>query len=438
MALSDDNRLRRELTDLKNRIEELERFEQDRLEAEKALRRSEAKYRGLFEHILEGVYQTYPDGTIMSANPALVKMLGYASEKELCAKATAKKLYVDPEERRALLRKLDKDGVLRNVEFELRRKDGKTICVLENARVVREEDKKSHHYEGVLTDITSRKQTELELKKAHERLEATLDALPDILFTVDKKGTILDFRAPEPELLAVKPESFLGKTVRECLPKKVATVVMGAIGKASKKGKHIGAVYSLETDGRTGWFELSIAAQGDYRKKDCLFVALVRDITARKNSEDKLREKTDELERERKTLAEKNITLKNILEQIDRQRRDIQTLLYRDFEKEVIPLLNRLKRKADSGLREELDILSRTIDAVLARDSDEFKLNFSRLTSRESEICDYIKNGMSSKEISEKLSISTLTVAKHREKIRHKLGLAQQGMSLATFLRSHS
>jgi len=368
----------------------------------------------------------------------LVKMLGYASEKELCAKATAKRLYVNPEERKELLRKLDKDGVLRNVEFGLRRKDGKTICVLENARVVREDDGKSYHYEGVLTDITSRKNTELELKEAHERLEATLDALPDILFTVDKKGTILDFRAPDPELLAVDPETFLGKTVRECLPKKVSSVVMDAIGKASKKGRHIGAVYSLETDGRNGWFELSIAAQGDYRKKDCLFVALVRDITARKNSEDKLLEKTDELERERKTLAEKNITLKNILEQIDRQRRDIQTLLYHDFEKEVVPLLNRLKRKADSGMRKDLEVLGKTIDAVLARDSDEFKLNFARLTSRESEICEYIKNGMSSKEISEKLSISTLTVAKHREKIRQKLGLAQKGMSLATFLRSHS
>ena len=432
-----DRKIRDELIRLKGRIEELAQIEQERTEAERALRESEAKYRGLFENILEGVYQTRPDGRILSANPALVKMLGYKSEADLIEDASAKNLYVDPDERKVLLKKLEREGVLRNVEFNLRRKDGKTICVLENARVVWDADRKHFHYEGVLTDITSRKKTERELKRAHERLEATLNTLPDLFFLVDKKGIILDFRAPQPELLARKPEEFLGKSVNEIIPREASAIIMNAIKKATKQGRHFGSVYSLELHGGVEWFELSLSAQGDPKKKDCIFVALVRNITERKANEDKLREQAEQLKEERQALSEKNIALKHILEQISSQRQDIQAKLYSDFEASVLPLLDKLKKKAANSYAGDIDNIVSTIEAVLARDSDEFKRKFSRLSARESEICDYIKDGLSSKEIAGILSISELTIAKHREKIRRKLGLAGRDISLATYLRSH-
>jgi len=432
-----DRKIRSELLTLRKRIDDLARIEQERSEAEKALRESEAKYRGLFENILEGVYQTRPDGKIMSANPALVKMLGYKTEEELIKEASAKSLYVDPKERKALLKKLNKEEVLRDVEFSLRRKDGKEICVLENARVVWDTDRKNYHYEGVLTDITNRKKTERDLQKAHERLEATLDTLPDLFFLVDKKGKILDFRAPQPEMLALHPEDFLGKTVNETLPREAAAIIMNSIKRASQKGKHFGSIYSLKLPEGTGWFELSIAVQGNPRRKDCTFVALVRNITERKKNEDKLREQAEQLKEERKALSDKNIALKQILEQISTQRQEIQAKLYSDFETSVLPLLARLKKRIANTHAGDVDSIVSTIEAVLARDSDDYRRKYARLSSRESEICDYIRDGLSTKEIAELLSISELTIAKHREKIRRKLGLAGRNISLATYLRSH-
>ena len=59
------------------------------------------------------------------------------------------------------------------------------------------------------------------------------------------------------------------------------------------------------------------------------------------------------------------------------------------------------------------------------------------LTSRESEICDLIRSGLSSKQISEALSLSLATVQKHREHIRRKLGLTGRDTNLATYLRVH-
>ena len=137
--------------------------------AEQALRRSEQRFRGLFENVLEGVYQSTPEGQIIAANPMLLNMLGMASEAELNDVNIARDLYVDPGVRKRLLERLEQDGSFRNVEYQLRRRDGKTITVRENARAVRNEDGRVAYYEGTLSDVTELIQIESELLKAQYR-----------------------------------------------------------------------------------------------------------------------------------------------------------------------------------------------------------------------------------------------------------------------------
>ena len=125
--------------------------------AEKQLKFSEAKFRGLFENLFDGVYQTTSKGKILSANPALVRMLGYDSEEELCDVDIEDKIYTSSEKREMLIKELEEKGTLRNIELRLRRKDGSRINVLENAHVVRNEDGKVLYYEGTLTEVTEQK-----------------------------------------------------------------------------------------------------------------------------------------------------------------------------------------------------------------------------------------------------------------------------------------
>ena len=116
---------------------------------EGALRASEAKYRALFETVSEGVYQTSAAGELLAANRALVEMLGYGSEHELRAQ-DVKDLYVNPEDRRRLATQLEREGRLVDVELLLKRKDGRTIRVIENARAIQDERKRLVYYEGTL------------------------------------------------------------------------------------------------------------------------------------------------------------------------------------------------------------------------------------------------------------------------------------------------
>ncbi|MBI2957137.1 MAG: PAS domain S-box protein, partial [Acidobacteria bacterium] len=149
--------------------------------AQQALRASEAKYRTLVENVYDGVFRTTPEGRLLTANPALVRMLGYESEAELL-QADVRELYADPVERGVVVEKLEGDGELRNAELMLRRRDGQQIIVLENARVVRDEPGRVVYYEGTLTDITERKRAE-QLQGAVYRIAdaatkaATLDDL---------------------------------------------------------------------------------------------------------------------------------------------------------------------------------------------------------------------------------------------------------------------
>lgn len=128
----------------------------ERKQAEHALRRSERKFRELFENVREGVYQTSLDGRILAANPELLRMLGFTHQDELNVPGVVKGTFVDPELHLTLRDRLERAGSYANVEFQLRTRDNRVITVSENARVVREENGDILYFEGTLTDITEK------------------------------------------------------------------------------------------------------------------------------------------------------------------------------------------------------------------------------------------------------------------------------------------
>jgi PAS domain S-box-containing protein len=123
-----------------------------RRRSEAAMRASEAKYRSLFQTVSEGVYQTSSNGELLAVNRALIEMLGYSSEDELRAQ-DVKDLYVNPDDRKRLTAQLERDGQLVGAELLLKRKDGRVIRVIENARAIQDERKRLVYYEGTLTEL---------------------------------------------------------------------------------------------------------------------------------------------------------------------------------------------------------------------------------------------------------------------------------------------
>jgi PAS domain S-box-containing protein len=129
------------------------------------LKVAETKYRSIFENAVEGIFQSSPDGHYITANPALARIYGYSLAEEVTANSTIiEQLYVDPNRRAEFVRLMEKYGSVSEFESQIYRRDGSIVWISEKAYAVRDEQGKLLYYEGLIEDITQRKQTEEELR----------------------------------------------------------------------------------------------------------------------------------------------------------------------------------------------------------------------------------------------------------------------------------
>ncbi len=127
---------------------------------------TEAKYRSIFENAIEGIFQSSPAGGYITANPALARIYGYSFAEEVTANFTdiEHQLYVDPKRRAEFVRLIEQDGIVSQFESQIYRRDGSIVWISEKAYAVRDEQGKLLYYEGLIEDITQRKQAEEALR----------------------------------------------------------------------------------------------------------------------------------------------------------------------------------------------------------------------------------------------------------------------------------
>ena len=185
--------------DLMSRMSQLASIAIERRRSEDALRDSEAKFRGLFQSVMEGVYQTTLDGRFLAVNRAFYEMLGFSSAEEVYER-NASELYWNPGDRDSFVRRLESIAEVRNAEFNLRRRDGSNVVVMESSRAVRDVQGRMIGFEGTIVDITERKKAETAVFEEKERAQVTLQSIGDAVITTDSDGFI-DYMNPVAESL---------------------------------------------------------------------------------------------------------------------------------------------------------------------------------------------------------------------------------------------
>src|SRR6185503_4645913 len=157
---------------------------QELLEQKEARLAAERKYRRIFENVSEGIFQSTPEGAYLMANPALARIHGFSSPRELIRSChdISREIYVDPARRDEFKRLIEKHGMVRDFEHETCRKDGSRIWLSVNARAVTDEDGKVLFYEGTARDITQRKQAEQALRESEERFRELFENSKDALY----------------------------------------------------------------------------------------------------------------------------------------------------------------------------------------------------------------------------------------------------------------
>jgi two-component system, sensor histidine kinase and response regulator len=131
--------------------------------------RAEARYRSLVDRVPVGLFRISPAGDILEFNPALIDMLGFQDGDSL-KKADVAELWLQPQERARFEAVIEREGVVKNFEMQMRRRDGSVIWCEQSARAVYDAAGKVGHWEGVLVDVTSRKLAEEEANRARDRV----------------------------------------------------------------------------------------------------------------------------------------------------------------------------------------------------------------------------------------------------------------------------
>ncbi len=190
----------------------------DRIRAVQALRKSEEKFRSIFENSELGIFQSTLDGKLIIANQAYAHMFGYDSPEEIieAIKDLAKDLYLHSESRDEVIRTIMQSGGIAKFENQYRRKDGSIMTGSLTLRAVRDDKGKVLYLEGFVEDITARKDAEARNQEleAHKRefYRRTILAATEGKLIIAEHGEIMDIAGPSIKEWNIKTAVDVGET----------------------------------------------------------------------------------------------------------------------------------------------------------------------------------------------------------------------------------
>ncbi|MFT5791674.1 MAG: PAS domain S-box-containing protein [Saprospiraceae bacterium] len=173
-------------------------------------------------------------------------------------------------------------------EFRFLRSDGTYGNFYERAIIIRDDEGKPTRFIGSMLDVTDLKKAEEEFKNANKKMEAIIDAIPDLMIEVGLDGTIYNYHSHRKHSFMESTDQFIGKKISEILPAAAANVAFSAIREAAEKSFSAGHQYTVEKNNELRWFELSIAPMKETDEHDTHFICLSRDITKLKRIDQSL------------------------------------------------------------------------------------------------------------------------------------------------------
>ncbi len=251
----------------------------------------------LLEHVPVGLYRRLPDGTFLDVNTALVRMLGFP-DREALLRTHVRDLYVSEEDRDRFERALRRNGEVRDFEARVRRHDGNPLWVSVSARAVSDPGGRVLYYEGAVQDISRRKRAEESLRQSQERFRVLADAAFEAILIHDGRQ-ILDcnraacetFRYRRDELLCLGPLDLCAPEYRKALRRRLERGE-----EASCEG------LAIRKDGSRFWAVIR-GRPVRYGEQEA-HIAVIRDITHRREVLEAERHRAERLARQKEVLVE--------------------------------------------------------------------------------------------------------------------------------------
>jgi len=296
----------------------------------------------------------------------------------------------------------------------------------------------AEHLAQVKEEITERRRAELEVQKERDRAQNYLDIAGVMIVVMNKRGEVTLINRKGCEILGFQERDILSRNWFDNFIPKSTRAEMKAVFKELMAGHIEPAEYHenpiLNKFGEERLIAWHNALLVNDKGRIVATLSSGEDITERQRADEALKSAYEQLSVERKALVEKNIALREVLEHLDDERKQIRAKVAETVNQVLTPAINRLINSDGTVNQSFLNLLKNSLQD-LASTSDEILYLYSRLSPREVEVCNFIRNGATSQEIADALYISLGTVKKHREKVRKKLKLANKNVNLSAFLK---
>jgi PAS domain S-box-containing protein len=260
------------------------------------LRESEERFRHLFDNAIDGVYENPPEGGFRRVNPAMARILGYATPAEalkIRPEETAA-IYVSPTRREEFFATLGASDYVADFDSEIRRPDGTTVWIKENVRAIRDADGRLLYLQGFVSDITARKEAEAALRASEERLSVTLRAMSESVITTDPAGMIQYMNDAAGVLTGWSPAEAMGCALTAVCPlqsSRAEAPILPPVAQALEAGRPVDlpAHTVLQSHkGNARRVEGRCAPMHDHSGRAIGAVLVLRDITERARLEAEL------------------------------------------------------------------------------------------------------------------------------------------------------
>ncbi|HEY3792399.1 MAG TPA: PAS domain S-box protein [Bradyrhizobium sp.] len=182
-------------------------------------RLAEESYRKLFEGSVDGIYVTTPAGALLNANPALARMMGYGTPQELINSIgdITQAIYVDPSARAVYQSMMQRDGMVREFEYQVRQRTGSILWLSDSATVVRDEAGEVVRYEGTVRDITDQKRAEDAIAEGRRLLQQVIDTVPAVINVKNRDLRYVLMNRYMAGIFGIEPADAIGRTTSDLM-----------------------------------------------------------------------------------------------------------------------------------------------------------------------------------------------------------------------------
>ena len=292
------------------------RYALERHRSDQALVEAAEKYHSIFDHLVEGIFRTTPDGHYLLANAALARIYGYASPEDLMSNITdiARRLYVEEGRRDEFVRLMQEHDTITAFESETYRKDGTTIWISENCRAIRDPAGTLIYYEGSVEDITQRRQAEENLRTSEALYQSLVETSPQNIFRKDLQGRFTFANQQYCKHYNCKLEDIMRKTDFDFFPAELAEKYRRDDWHVLETGQPLNVIEEHQPKGQEKSY-VQVVKSPLYGANGRIIglQGMFWDVTAEHMAEERVRKANAQVAQSRKELHAKNLQLEDDL-----------------------------------------------------------------------------------------------------------------------------